>query len=156
MHVYFICSLAVSIEILSLQRKYFFSFFTLLKKQTNKQKNLFIDSRWISHHGSHSSPCPLISARHPYSLPCPPKLKHTNNNNQPTKTQQVRHLLVDAVVCECAPQNIPLSTHLHLQMFIAVSHLVWFEISGFCDTINIGSSLGLRVIMLLCCVMGIL
>ena len=35
--------------------------------------------------------------------------------------------------------------------------LVWLEISGFCDTINIGSSLGLLpVILLLPCVMEVL
>lgn len=41
----------------------------------------------------------------------------------------------------CAPQYIPLSIHIHLQMLTAVSH--WFEVSGVCDTINIGPSSGL-------------
>ena len=38
---------------------------------------------------------------------------------------------------QCVLQYIRLSTHLRLQIFIAVSKaLVWFKISGFCDTIN--------------------
>jgi hypothetical protein len=58
---------------------------------------------------------------------------------------------MEAVVL-CVLQSIPLSTHLHLQMFIAVSH--W---SGFCDTINIGTSRGFfQVILLSPCVMEIL
>ena len=61
---------------------------------------------------------------------------------------------MEAVVYSVS-HGTPLSPH------IFISHcnesLVWFEVSGFCDTINIGSSLGLlRVILLLPCVMEIL
>lgn len=56
---------------------------------------------------------------------------------------------------QCVPKYIPLSTHLHLQMFIEMSH--WFKVFGFCDTLNVESSLELlTVILLLPCVMEIL
>ena len=57
----------------------------------------------------------------------------------------------------CVPQCIPLPTHLHLQVSNGNESLVWFEVSGFCDTINIAFPLGLLpVILLLLCVMEIL
>lgn len=56
---------------------------------------------------------------------------------------------MEAAVCQCAPQYVPLSTHLHLQMFMASESLVCFEASGFRDIINIGSSPGLFPVILL-------
>lgn len=44
------------------------------------------------------------------------------------------------------PQCVPLSTHLHLRMFLAVSLV---QDPWFCDTINTGSSLGLVLVILL-------
>jgi len=44
-------------------------------------------------------------------------------------------------VSQCVPQSIPLSTHPHLQMFIATCYWSGLRISGLCDAINIGSSL---------------
>lgn len=57
---------------------------------------------------------------------------------------------------QCVPQSTPLPTHL-LSNVHCNELLLWFEVSGFCDSINIGSSLGLLpVILLLPCVMEIL
>ena len=44
------------------------------------------------------------------------------NKQKLNKTKYRNHLIMKAVVCLCVPQYIPLSTHLHLQMFIAMSH----------------------------------
>ena len=72
-----------------------------------------IDYLWVSHHApsSHSPSHPFISTLCPCSLPL--KIKHTI-----TRTSHHR----SCSVSQCVPQYIPLSTHLHLQMFIAVSH----------------------------------
>jgi hypothetical protein len=64
-----------------------------------------------------------------------------------TKPQKHRnHLTVEAVVCHSVSHRIPLCPHLHSKVFN--ESLAWFEISGFCDTIDIGFSLGL---LLSCC-----
>lgn len=61
------------------------------------------------------------------------------------------------MVChiQCVPQYTPLSTQLHLKMFI-VMILALFGVSCFCDAINIGSSSRLlQVVLSLPCVMQI-
>jgi hypothetical protein len=58
-------------------------------------------------------------------------------------------------VWQCVPQYIVLSILLYLQVLIAES-LVWFEASGFCYSINTGSSMGLFSDIPLPCVMHIL
>ena len=58
---------------------------------------------------------------------------------------------------QCVPQYTPLSTHLHLQMFIAMSHWSGSRSLASVTIINIGSSPGLLPVdLLLPCVMEIL
>jgi hypothetical protein len=88
-----------------------FSFFYFSK--------FFIDSLWVSCHAhwSHSSPQPLISTL------CPCKLHtHTHTHTHTTQNKKQKKLIVEAVVCHYVPHYIPLSTHLHLRMFIDMSH----------------------------------
>ena len=89
-----------------------------------------------------SAPHPLVL---PFVLATFPSDKTQNKKHR-------QHIMVDAVVCQCIPQYIPLSTDLH-----CTETLVWIKISGFCDIVNIGSSLGLLPVILLSpCVVEIL
>jgi hypothetical protein len=76
----------------------------------------------------------------------------TNNNNKKHR----KHLIMEAALCHSVSHRISLC---HTSSLVNVRYnesLLWFEIFGFCDTINIGSSLGLLlVILLLSCVMEI-
>lgn len=64
---------------------------------------------------------------------------------------------MEAVVCHSISHGIPLCPHIFTVNVYCNESLVWFEVSGFCDTINIESSLVLLpVILLLPCVMEIL
>ena len=76
------------------------------------------------------------------------------------KQQTIKNHSMEAVVChrvsQCVPQSIPLSTHLYLQMFIAMSH--W---SGSRSLASVTPSILdpqglLPIILLLPCVMEIL
>lgn len=66
------------------------------------------------------------------------------------------HQSLESSISECVPQSIPVYTS-SLANVHCSKWLVWFRISGFCDTINIASSLGLLpVTLLLPCVIEIL
>jgi hypothetical protein len=51
-------------------------------------------------------------------------------------------------VSQRVPQYFPLSTHLHLADIHGHESSVWFEISGFCDTLNIELPPGYSVVVL--------
>jgi hypothetical protein len=105
----------------------------------------------------------LISALHPWNLS--PLIKkhtsvhpyiHTNNNRSKTKHRK-KKLIVEAVVCHSVSTVYPSVHTSSLANGHCSESLVWLEISGFCDSINIWSSSGLLlVILLLPCVMEIL
>jgi hypothetical protein len=86
------------------------------------------------------------------------KTKQNNNKKKNKQTNSIEKLSMDWSVLQCDSQHVPLSTHFHLQMFIAMNPWsVWFKVSGFCDTINLRSSPGLLpVILSLPCVIEIL
>lgn len=64
---------------------------------------------------------------------------------------------MEVVICHRVSHSISLCQHIITCKNIHCKEsLVWFEISGFCDTINPGSSLGLLVFLLLSCVTEIL
>jgi hypothetical protein len=78
-------------------------------------------------------------------------------NKQKQKTKKHRkHLIVEAVVYYSMSIVYP-SIHTHSLANVHCNEsLVWFEIFDFCDTINVGSSLGLfRPILMLPCIMEI-
>ena len=82
----------------------------------------------------------LISALHPWNLS--PLIKkhtsvhpyiHTNNNRSKTKHRK-KKLIVEAVVCHSVSTVYP-SVHTSSLANVHCSEsLVWFKISGFCDT----------------------
>ena len=87
----------------------------------------------------------------------PPKIKNTlSTATTTTKTKHRKHLIVEAVVCHSMSHSTCLCPH----MFTCKCSLQCVElvqISGFCDTTNIGSStINLLVILLLPCVREIL
>ena len=70
----------------------------------------------------------------------------TNNNNKKHR----KHLIMEAALCHSVSHRISLC---HTSSLVNVRYnesLLWFEIFGFCDTINIGSSLGLLLVILSC------
>jgi hypothetical protein len=114
----------------------------------------FIDSSWPSHHEPqpHSSPHLFISTL----FLQPPALEESKKIKNQRKRNIKREIsLKEAAVCRGVTQYTLLSKHLYLQRVIAMSQaLVWFKASGFCYTINTGSSQGLLSdFLLLPCVM---
>lgn len=84
------------------------------------KRKLFVDSKFhiMNPSSMHLSlpHCTLCS--HNSSTP----IIHTQTIT--TKTKHRKHLIVGVVVCQCVPQYICLSIHLHFPMFIVTSH--WF------------------------------
>ena len=78
---------------------------------------LFIDALWVSHNAP--PPIPLISPSLCIHL-CPCNLPLQKNNKEQTNKQAC--LCGSCSVSQCVPQHTFLSTHLYLQMFIAMSH----------------------------------
>ena len=99
----------------------------------------------------------LISALCPCNLPHktykqaskqqnPTKQKAKNTKNKQTTPPNPKALKTSfcgsCSVSQCVPTAYP-SVHSPSRVNVHYESVVWFEISGFCDTINIGSSLGL-------------
>jgi len=56
---------------------------------------------------------------------------------------------MEAIVCHSVSHSMSLSPHIFTCQCSLHESLVWFEVSGFSDTINIGSLLGLLLVILL-------
>jgi hypothetical protein len=86
----------------------------------------------------HSSPCPLISTLALAIPTLPPKKNiHPNKINE---TKHRKHFVMEAVEF---PTIYPSVTTFSLVNIHCNEALVWFKVSDFCDTNNIGSSHGL-------------
>jgi len=95
---------------------------------------------------------------HPWPLQPHPKIKHIHKQQQQQQQQQQQrrkhHHGSCSMLTRC-PTIYPTVPTSSLANVHCNESLVWFEISGFCDTINIGPSSGLLVILFLPCVMEI-
>jgi hypothetical protein len=103
-------------------------------------------------HIMHPSPTHLLVPSFAIQPLPPQKIKHI-------QTIQATHrqpIITEAVVCHSVFPVCPAVHTSSLANVYCSESVVWFQTSGFCDTINIRSSLGLLVILLLSCVMEIL